>query len=172
MMRTLTALLLMALMLTVCLPTLAENGLPDGGSTIRISFEFRDQQAADLDQLNALLATMPLTDLDLEAPRGYLCQTKHYAEDGETVLDTTYRYGLTSGTLVCELPSQRMNEDGEAHIYQIGQEPYPLDAAMDGNAFYSLWSAEHPDAVIRTLITISFDDHDVFLYFYHACDAR
>ena len=47
-----------------------------------------------------MLATMKLTDLDVDDLSGYLCETQHF--DQEVVVGTTYRCGLSSGVLVCK----------------------------------------------------------------------
>lgn len=61
---------------------------------ITIRFDFKNRKASDLRQLNALLATMKLKDLDLEDMQGYLPVTR----DGDGNLLDKF-YSLDSGTL-------------------------------------------------------------------------
>ncbi len=172
MMKNLLTLMLAALMLLTAVPALAESS-SSFGTTINITFEFRDQEATDLDQLNAMLATLPLTDLSMKDLRGYLCTTTQYEKDGETVQSIAYRYGLRQGVLVCELPSKRddlITVPGD--IYRFDQAVFPIEANMDSDAFVAQWNAEHPDRVIRLLYSVGFENHTAFLYAHHERTAE
>lgn len=119
---------------------------------IKISFEFKNNEASDLDQLNAILATMALDDLDLEDAGGYLATTRK--ADG-TIVER--RYGLRRGTLVCE------QEKGGCH-YQIDTAVVDQALGIDYQQFHEIWCEEHPDRVMRMQQSIGFEDNKVIAF--------
>lgn len=122
---------------------------------ITINFNFRDRNAEDLAQLNAILATMKLRDLRLKDSDGYLATTT----DGEGNL-LSYRYGLDSGMLICSLAK---GEDG--YRYQI-------DSVVAANSvaheeFLQIWRDNHPDRAMRIVIRSGFDDVSGYIIIHH-----
>lgn len=111
---------------------------------ITINFDFNNREASDLQQLNALLATMKLKDLDLKDTHGYLAVT----EDGDGNL-LHKRYGLDSGTMVCKLAGS-----GNGYCYQI--DTVVVDKTVDYNTYMDCWRESHPDRTVRTVVTIEF----------------
>jgi len=122
---------------------------------ITISFDFKNRKASDLRQLNALLATMKLKDLDLEDMQGYLAVSK----DGDGNL-LHKRYGLDSGTLVCKLAGS-----GQGYHYQI--DTVVVDKAVDYDTYMNCWRGSHPDRTMRTVITIEFESDYAYTILHH-----
>lgn len=122
---------------------------------ITICFDFKNREASDLQQLNALLATMKLKDLDLEDTQGYLSVTR----DGDGNL-LGKRYGLDSGTLVCKLAGS-----GRGFCYQI--DTVVVDKAVDYDTYMDCWRESHPDRAMRTVITIEFASDFAYIIAHH-----
>lgn len=122
---------------------------------ITIHFEFKNHKASDLQQLNALLAAMKLSDLQLDDSDGYLV----VFQDGDGNL-LEKRYGLDSGTLVCKLAD---SEDG--YCYQI--DSIVTDHSVDHDTFIKDWRECHPDRVLRILVTVEFEEDIAYLIIHH-----
>lgn len=131
----------------------------DVNSVISIQFDFRQRTAEDLEQLNRMLATMELTDLTLENFDGYLTTRQEIKND--VVVNTTYRYGLDSGTLVCKNAGM-----DEGYRYQIMTETFPKSEEMTVERYVDDWRANRPDQKLRTIHEIEFDGHIAFLVLY------
>ena len=82
-------------------------------SVIELRFDFNDRDPGDLEQINRLLATMELTDVDVKDIKGYLATTQEFQND--RVVQTTYRYGLDSGA----------NAMGDGQFAQYWRKLYP-----------------------------------------------
>lgn len=123
---------------------------------ITITFDFPEREETDLQQLNAMLATMRLKKLKLEDFETYLCTTS----DGKGKI-MNYRLGLDSGTLIC-IPAE---DDQESDIYQIDCEVvgHPIDSDMYVNG----WRTTHPDRVVRTLIAMNYNGKTGFVLLHH-----
>ena len=50
-------------------------------SVIELRFDFNDRDPGDLEQINRLLATMELTDVDVKDIKGYLATTQEFQND-------------------------------------------------------------------------------------------
>ena len=74
-------------------------------SVIELRFDFNDRDPGDLEQINRLLATMELTDVDVKDIKGYLATTQEFQND--RVVQTTYRYGLDSAPTPWAMDSLR-----------------------------------------------------------------
>ena len=123
---------------------------------ITITFDFPEREEADLQQLNAMLATMKLKKLKLEDFETYLCTTS----DGNGKI-LNHRLGLDCGKLVC-IPAE---DDQESNIYQIGCEvvKYPKDS----DQYVDFWWKTHPDRVVRTLIAMDYSGKTGFVVLHH-----
>lgn len=121
--------------------------------THHVEFNFKDRKASDLEKLNRLLAAMKLKSLELEDLRGYLAVT----QDGEGNL-LHQRYGLDSGTLICASAK-------EGYCYQI--DTAVADHSVAHDEFMDIWRACHPDRVVRTVITMGFDEAMGYLILHH-----
>lgn len=86
-------------------------------SVIELRFDFNDRDPGDLEQINRLLATMELTDVDVKDIKGYLATTQEFQND--RVVQTTYRYGLDSGTLIC-----KRADDAQTYRFQVATEAF------------------------------------------------
>lgn len=123
---------------------------------ITITFDFPEREETDLQQLNAMLATMKLKKLKLEDFETYLCTTS----DGKGKI-MNYRLGLDSGKLIC-IPAE---DDQESNIYQISCEvvAHPIDSER----YVDCWMKAHPDRVVRTLIAMDCNDKTGFVVLHH-----
>lgn len=121
--------------------------------THHVEFEFKRREAADIEKLNRVLAAMKLKELDLENPRGYLAVTR----DGEGNL-LHKRYGLDSGTFICT-PAR----DGDC--YQI--DAAVVDHSVDHEEFLDIWRSCHPDRVMRTVVSMEFDEASGLIILHH-----
>lgn len=122
-------------------------------NTIKIEFDFNDRKSENLEQLNALLAAMELEELELDDLSGYLAVT----EDGEGNL-LHKRYGLDSGTLRCKP--------------RAGGDRYQLDTvvvsdSVDHDEYVTCWRQTNPDRIIRTVITIGFNEDNAYVIAHH-----
>lgn len=122
---------------------------------ITIGFDFKDRKAEDLDQLNALLATMKLQNLRLEDTEGYLATTT----DGDGNL-LGHRYGLDSGQLVCKLSKGKTG-----YCYQI--DSVVVDESIDREEYLDIWREIHPDRVVRIVIRSAYDEVAGYLIVHH-----
>lgn len=122
---------------------------------ITINVDFRNRRAEELAQLNALLATMKLKNLLLQDTEGYMETTT----DGDGNL-LGYRYGLDCGKLVCEL-----SEGEGGYCYQI--DSVVVDINVDHRVFLDLWRENHPDRILRIVISSEFDDVVGYLIVHH-----
>lgn len=123
---------------------------------ITITFDFPEREEADLQQLNAMLATMKLKKLKLEDFETYLCTTT----DGNGKI-LNHRLGLDCGKLVC-IPAE---DDQESNIYQIDCEVvgYPMESDMYVNG----WRTTRPDRIVRTLIAMNYNGKTGFVLLHH-----
>jgi len=131
--------------------------LPMGASaastyTINYSFENRKDDVA---QLNALLGSMKLADLEWEEYKTYLSTTT----DGAGHL-ISRRLGLSSGYFVCTLAE---NDDG--HTYQIMTDVVEL--SQDHDQFVNNWRDSHPDLTVRVVIRVEYDTCAGYVIIYH-----
>ena len=121
-------------------------------SEIKIQFEYNDGKEEDLVQLNQMLATMDLTDVDVEELSVYLCTTKEL--DHEVVVGTTYRCGLNSGISVCKKADFEKN-----YRYQIATEVFESADVMTDGTFADYWREKYPGRKLSTVATYDFDTH-------------
>lgn len=128
-------------------------------SVITMEFSFHDRDERDLEQINRMLAVMDLTDVDIDAFDGYVAMTRH--TENEVVVDTTYRYGFDSCTLVCEKA-----ESGKTHRYQIVTEVFENADAMEGEKYAEHWREAYPERKLRRVMALGSDEHTVFIVVY------
>lgn len=137
-----------------------ETSIPERlTSEYSIHFVFHDRMEEDLQQLNRMLAAMELTDLALEDIDGYLSAMQEL--NGGAVVNTTYRYGLDSGTLVC-----KKEAFADGYQFQIATDVVPKSEGMTAKQYADAWKASHPDQKLRTLQEIQFEGHTAFLLLY------
>ena len=122
---------------------------------ITLTYDFDRGRAEDLEQINALLATMRLRELELEDHKGYLATTR----DAKGNL-LRRRYGLSHGKLIC-----RLAEDGDGDIYQI--DTVVTDHSVDYDTFLGTWRKEHPDRVQRIVIAVEHRPALAYIIIYH-----
>ena len=121
--------------------------------THHIEFRFRDREAADLEKLNRILASMKLEKLELKNSRGYLAVT----QDGDGNL-LEKRYGLDSGTLICT-PSKN------GYGYQI--DTAVADRSVDHDVFLEIWRSSHPDRAMRSVTTLEYESDYAYIILHH-----
>lgn len=122
---------------------------------IKINFDFNYRRPEDLEQLNAMLATMKLQDLRLENIRDYLATTT----DGDGNL-IGYRFGVDSGEMTCKLSKGK-----SGYYYQI--DSVVVDASVEHDEFLDVWRASHPDRAVRIVIRSQYDQVAGYLIVHH-----
>ena len=122
---------------------------------IKINFDFNYRRPEDLEQLNAMLATMKLQDLRLENIRDYLATTT----DGDGNL-IGYRFGVDSGEMTCKLSKGK-----SGYYYQI--DSVVVDASVEHDEFLDVWRASHPDRAVRVVIRSQYDQVAGYLIVHH-----
>lgn len=134
-------------------------------SVITMEFSFHDRDERDIEQINRMLAVMDLTDVDIDAFDGYVAVTRH--TENEVVVDTTYRYGFDSCTLVCEKA-----ESGQTHRYQIATEVFENANAVESEKYAEQWRETYPERKLRRVMALGFDEHTVFIVVYFEENAE
>lgn len=134
-------------------------------SVVTLQFTFNERAAEDLDQINRMLAVMDLTGVTVEDFEGYLA-TRRKMEDGVAV-ETTYRYGFDSCTLVCEKAQL-----GQTHRYQIMTEVFEGVNAMENGQYEVYWRATYPNRRLTTLMELASEEHTVYVIVYFEEDAE
>ena len=122
---------------------------------IKINFDFNYRRPEDLEQLNAMLATMKLQDLRLENIRDYLATTT----DGDDNL-IGYRFGVDSGEMTCKLSKGK-----SGYYYQI--DSVVVDEGVEHDEFLDVWRASHPDRAVRIVIRSQYDQVAGYLIVHH-----
>lgn len=122
---------------------------------IKINFDFNHRRPEDLEQLNAMLATMELQDLRLQDTSHYLSTTT----DGEGNL-IGHRFGMDSGELICKLSKGRFG-----YYYQI--DPVVVDESVVHEEFLDAWRESHPERVVRIVIRSEYDEVVGYLIVHH-----
>lgn len=122
---------------------------------IKINFDFNYRRPEDLEQLNAMLATMKLQDLRLENIRDYLATTT----DGDDNL-IGYRFGVDSGEMTCKLSKGK-----SGYYYQI--DSVVVDESVEHDEFLDVWRASHPDRAVRIVIRSQYDEVAGYLIVHH-----
>ena len=122
---------------------------------IKINFDFNYRRPEDLEQLNAMLATMELQDLRLQDTSHYLSTTT----DGEGNL-IGHRFGMDRGELICKL-SKGMS----GYYYQI--DSVVVDESVVHEEFLDAWRESHPERVVRIVIRSEYDEVVGYLIVHH-----
>lgn len=122
---------------------------------ITIKYDFKNRNAKDVEQLNAILSTMVLEDLRLEDSTGYLATT---TDEKDNLLHQ--RYGVDRGTLICTLA-----KDDTGYHYQI--DTAAVDQSVTHETFLEIWRNSHPDRVHRIVYRVKFDDMAGYLIIHH-----
>ena len=126
-----------------------------------MSFEFERGEENSVAQLNAALASMRLSSLDIKQSDGYMI-TKKTFDKNQQVTSVELGYGFDSIELECG------QEEGEAlHSWQFDVEVLPKGEVNGGNAYHDHWCAMHPDRVMRVMQQTGFDTADAFIVLYH-----
>ena len=122
---------------------------------IKINFDFNYRRPEDLEQLNAMLATMKLQDLRLENIRDYLATTT----DGDDNLIGN-RFVVDSGEMTCKLSKGK-----SGYYYQI--DSVVVDESVEHDEFLDVWRASHPDRAVRIVIRSQYDQVAGYLIVHH-----
>lgn len=122
---------------------------------VKINFDFSYRRPEDLEQLNAMLATMKLQDLRLENICDYLATTT----DGDDNL-IGYRFGVDSGEMTCKLSKGK-----SGYYYQI--DSVVVDESIGHDEFLDVWRASHPDRAVRIVIRSQYDQVAGYLIVHH-----
>ena len=126
-----------------------------------MSFEFERGEENSVAQLNAALASMRLSSLDIKQSDGYMI-TKKTFDKNQQVTSVELGYGFDSIKLECG------QEEGEAlHSWQFDVEVLPKGEVNGGNSYHDRWCAMHPDRVMRVMQQTGFDTADAFIVLYH-----
>ena len=128
-------------------------------SVIELRFDFNDREPQDLEQINRLLATMELSDVDVKDIKGSLATTQEFKND--RIVKTSYRYGLDSGTLIC-----KKADGAKTYRFQAATEVFEGANAMGDAQFAQYWRKLYPHRKLSTVITIGFKQHTAFLVVY------
>ena len=121
----------------------------------KINFDFNHRRPEDLEQLNAMLATMKLQDLRLQDTCHYLSTTT----DGEGNL-IGHRFGMDSGELICKLSKSK-----SGYYYQI--DSVVVDESVAHEEFLDVWRESHPDRIVRIVIRSEYDEVVGYLIVHH-----
>lgn len=126
-----------------------------------MSFEFERGEEDSVALLNAALASMRLSKVEINDEDGYMFTREFYGKDGQ-VTAVERGYGFDSITLACE------QEEGEdLHRWQFEVEILPEDETIDGSVYCDRWDAAHPDSILRVMRKIGYDTADAFIVLYH-----
>lgn len=126
----------------------------------KLEFDFKEREASDLEELNAILSAMTLTSLELEDEESY----RAIMRDGNGNL-LRRRLGFDSGVLIGTRP--RHGEKG--YRYQI--DTAVVDASVDSDEFTQIWRDLHPDRVIQTIYEGGNDELCTFIILHHQKDC-
>ncbi len=125
---------------------------------ITINYDFKNREAEELEQINAILSVMRLRDMKIEGFKGYLETTR----DGKGNL-LHKRYGIDRGTLICK--EAHGNQHG--YTYQIDTVVVDDAAGVEGETVLDWWRAAHPDRVIRISITVGYKGSKAYTIAHH-----
>lgn len=125
---------------------------------VKITFEFPERTAGDIEMINQALEGMKFSSVNLAQEDGYLAVTKHYHE-GE-VTGETMRYGFDTIVLECET-----NDAETMHTYQLDMETEGADSNMDVQR--ERWNAAHPDREMRQRTCVMFDEAVAYIVLHH-----
>ena len=118
-----------------------------------IEFDFKNREASDLVKLNKVLNTMNLETVELKEYKGYLAVTQ---DGNDNLLDK--RFGLDRGKLEFE-PSEKGDR------YQI--DTAVADKSVDYDAFLEIWRGARPNRVVRTVITLEYENDYAYIILHH-----
>ena len=128
----------------------------------KIVFEFSKRKAWDLDKINDVLSTIPLSYLNIADDEGYLETTNYSDKAGHSFKETTYRYGFDRVSLICVQDNEK-----EKHYYQIDTKFFAKDEIKNFDMLSEFWYKEHPERIISMVYKISRDDGDAFVIIHH-----
>ena len=126
-----------------------------------MNFSFERSEENSIAQLNAALASMQLSGVDIESCNGYMFTKKTYDEN-ERVTSVELGYGFDSISLTCG-----QEEDEELHRWQLEADVLPKGEIRNPEAYHDRWCKEHPDRVMRILQHTGYDTADAFIVLYH-----
>ena len=126
----------------------------------KIAFNFSHRESDDLNRINEILSTIPLSYVDIDNNSGYLATAKYYDQD--KLKETTYRYGFDKISFICAYDKQE-----EKHYYQLDTSFFAKDKIKNIDMLNELWYKEHPEYIISMVYKISRNDGDVFVILYH-----
>ena len=119
----------------------------------KIVFEFSERKAWNLDKINDVLSTLPLSYLNIAYDEGYLETTNYSDKAGHSFKETTYRYGFDKISLICVQDNEK-----EKHYYRIDTKFFAKDEIKNFNMLSEFWYKEHPERTISMVYKISRED--------------
>ena len=128
----------------------------------KIVFEFSERKAWDIDKINDVLSTIPLSYLNIADNEGYLETTNYSDKAGHSFKEITYRYGFDKVSLICVQDNEK-----ERHYYQIDTNFFAKGEIKDFDMLSEFWYKEHPERIISMVYKISRDDGDAFVIIHH-----
>lgn len=128
----------------------------------KIVFEFSERKSWDIDKINDVLSTIPLSYLNIADDEGYLETTDYYDKDKHSSPKTIYRYGFDKISLICV-----RDNDKENHYYQIDTKFFAKDDIKNFNRLSEFWYKEHPERIISMIYKLYRDDGDAFIILHH-----
>lgn len=123
----------------------------------QLHLTFCGRSEADFAQLNAMLAGLHLSGLEIEDHRGYLCVTRDTAS-----CRTSRRYGLDHIRLNCTEATAE-----EDFVYQLEAHLEDLCPSFDFEQAVQRWRQHHPDRIVRVMVGMRFGDTAVLLLAHH-----
>ena len=126
-----------------------------------MNFSFERGEENSIAQLNAALASMRLSSVEIESCDGYMFTKKTY-DKNERVTSVEIGYGFDSISLTCS-----QEEDEELHRWRLEAEVLPKGEISNSKAYHDRWCMMHPDRVMRIQQCNGFNTADAFVVLYH-----
>ena len=121
------------------------------------SVNFGSDVDDDIDQVNAVLAQVKLSDIDIDDMKAYLVTTTTYKKDSDIIDSISFRGGIRSITL-----SGEIDESKPSFTYQILSFGYGKDDNMDMDKFMEARNDDLPKESKRIVMWTTFDSGEVF----------
>ena len=128
----------------------------------KIIFEFSERKSWDIDKINDVLSTIPLSYLNIADDEGYLETTNYSDKAGHSFKETTYRYGFDKVSLICVQDNEK-----ERHYYQMNTKFFAKGEIKNFDMLSEFLYKEHPELIISMAYKISRNDGDVFVIIHH-----
>ena len=129
-----------------------------------ITFKFdssKREYIKNLEQINAALDTLKLSDMSISEFNGYVVQRTLYDKEGKES-SINYYYGFDMIEFEC-----KQEESESLNVYQLECKVFPKDKILLDQNFHRVWSKEHQDRVIRNMIISSYEKSDAYIFIHH-----